>query len=1156
MRASRRLGAVASALTVPYVQKRGGVIPVSAEYYGMVLGREFATDAEAARHYFRSGWRDGIVPHPLLDVPAARFSVRAALRLRNQLAALAAGRSHGEALGAPSRMTTRDQLAKVFPAIGPRPDRWFEEVLRHPEKRNAVVVNIGGFRLNWRDFASACRVLTAASATVVEQGLIDERFYSAQVGGATPLSAFAALDDYLANGELDGRAPNPFFEAEWHLHADRVQRRTGRRINQLLAYIAEGEVGQTGPHFWGQRYRAELDSTVTADISPLGHFLRTASDTSLTPAAEGVTPVTVGQVREIAVGRVRDYHSALGRLTATGPVLAQHVDASRVAQVSGVLLVAVDARHLSDAAVTRLREDCERQQDADVTVVVIDDDGALERKVVDLHDTLAAVHVLDRLDGERFGGALRRAIEQHRPDAWTIWTPAQTWEPRFAQRTVSALAAHADVSVVGVVTETTSQPWLRSTDALWLEGLGGAGVAVRGTGPAARLPDTQQDFGVGVMAEILIREASVRCAVVEAPLVTYLAWRSSNYERRAGMNAARARHLIDLSTAPDRTAGVAVVIPTYEDWQFTVRAVRAALDNSSHPDFVVSVVDNGSRRPVSSLIAAVFAGDPRVLVRRMPRNTDFALGSNLGAAAVDSEHVVFLNNDTRVQEGWLSPLLDALDEGAAAAQPLLLYGDRTVQTAGTIFLGGISMPVHLLAGAHTIDVPISVEQYGFSALTAACMAVRRADLRALDGFDPHFVNGLEDVDFCLRLRRRSDAPLRVRTQSHVVHYESKTPGRGKHILDNRELFVARWRHALVDDLDDRRVLDGSDLEITGITWKRHGNGPLREGDIQLRRTPPIVNEAAPRLRWAIKIAATDNIDGDSWGDTYFAADLAAALERLGQTVVIDRRTSFVRPGMDDWDDVTLTLRGLLPFNPLPGAINLLWVISHPDDVTRGELESGFDRVYSAGAIWARRVHERWGIDVRPLLQATNAERFHPGVSRPEARDEILFVGRTRGMPRAIVRDVIAAGATPAVYGDDGWEQFIDARFIRGTLVPNLELPGKYGSARVVLNDHWADMAAHGFFSNRLFDAAAVGARVVSDHVEGLSDVFGEQVQTYQSTDDLRDLLMQDSPRWPTASELRALAARVVQEHSFEARARALLADALDVRAQRLKEPRL
>jgi len=148
--------------------------------------------------------------------------------------------------------------------------------------------------------------------------------------------------------------------------------------------------------------------------------------------------------------------------------------------------------------------------------------------------------------------------------------------------------------------------------------------------------------------------------------------------------------------------------------------------------------------------------------------------------------------------------------------------------------------------------------------------------------------------------------------------------------------------------------------------------------------------------------------------------------------------------------------------------------------------------------------------------------------------------------RPVVRDAVAAGADLTIFGD-GWGEFVDDAFVRADHLDNALVPAAYRGARVVLNDHWDDMARWGFYSNRLFDAVASGARVVSDPVAGLEQVFGPSVQTYRTVDELRALLEPGSTAWPDAATIAQNAARVAADHSFAARARVLLADVLDAR---------
>ena len=128
--------------------------------------------------------------------------------------------------------------------------------------------------------------------------------------------------------------------------------------------------------------------------------------------------------------------------------------------------------------------------------------------------------------------------------------------------------------------------------------------------------------------------------------------------------------------------------------------------------------------------------------------------------------------------------------------------------------------------------------------------------------------------------------------------------------------------------------------------------------------------------------------------------------------------------------------------------------------------------------------------------------------------------------------------------NQGYQQYLEPGQIRGEFVANDGLPAAYASAGVVLNDHWSDMAAEGFLSNRLFDAAATGARIVSDEAVGLRDVFGTDIRTYGHQSELCDLLSGDrGDIFPGRAARLALAARIAVEHSFDQRAGELIAEA-------------
>ncbi len=319
------------------------------------------------------------------------------------------------------------------------------------------------------------------------------------------------------------------------------------------------------------------------------------------------------------------------------------------------------------------------------------------------------------------------------------------------------------------------------------------------------------------------------------------------------------------------------------------------------------------------------------------------------------------------------------------------------------------------------------------------------------------------------------------------------------------------------------------------------NVPIRRFALTPRPgSAPTVTLTTPvdpaRLTWSIWTAVPYGRARRTWGDWHFATDLAQALRRRGQSVSVDHVESTHRVATGA-TDVVLALRGLQRFAPPPSAaVSLLWIISHPDAVTDAELQA-WDLVYAASRPWSALATERSGREVRPLLQCTDATAFHPDGERREPGEPVLFVAGARGL-RPIARDAVAAGVDLAVYGA-GWDDLLPAGVWRADHVDNNELPAAYRSAHVVLADHADAMRHNGFLANRLFDAAACGARVISDDIEGLDEVFGGLVRAYDTPQTLAALAATDEG-WPPPVEARALSDRVAAEHSFDARADELL----------------
>lgn len=370
--------------------------------------------------------------------------------------------------------------------------------------------------------------------------------------------------------------------------------------------------------------------------------------------------------------------------------------------------------------------------------------------------------------------------------------------------------------------------------------------------------------------------------------------------------------------SPDRARGrVSILVPTFEDWNMTIDAVRAALSGASTKDVEVLIIDNGSRPAVFRILVAAFLTEPRVTVIRSSTNTNFSGGMNIGIARSSGEFVLLLNNDAMLEPGWLPPLISALKNPAVkGVQSLLLYPRiERVQAAGTMFLGAGVIPWHFLAG-HPVEDALRTRDRRFHAITAAVMMLRASDLVDAQGFDEGYRNGYEDIDLCLRLLRDPRDHFTVAIDSRAYHPEGSSEGRSKHDTANRARFLARWGDRLPSPEGWRYTEIGLQL----VALRPHtfvDDVPVMLSDPQLVRPERTVRSGAgaglPCLRWTLCLSQADIPDE-------LVELVRSDLHTLGQEVV-----SFgggVRFA-DGLDDVLVAFNEGAPYTPRSATVNVL-----------------------------------------------------------------------------------------------------------------------------------------------------------------------------------------------------------------------------------------
>lgn len=351
----------------------------------------------------------------------------------------------------------------------------------------------------------------------------------------------------------------------------------------------------------------------------------------------------------------------------------------------------------------------------------------------------------------------------------------------------------------------------------------------------------------------------------------------------------------------------------------------------------------------------------------------------------------------------------------------------------------------------------------------------------------------------------------------------------------------------------RSALDSllKDEELRNELAGRYQRVVLREHTYGRRaeQLAGLLRRRAEALSFCIKIGAPNREVVQSWGDLHYARAMRRQLELRGHRCIIQ--------ALDEWDnaegltcDVAIHLKGLTPYETKPGQLNVLWNISHPGKLTAAECD-GYDLVLVASKRWADRLKNDTETPVFVMEQATDPEVFFPDYEPIHDR-ELVFVGNSRRVERRILRDLLPTGRDLAVWGGD-WEGLIDAKYVAGEFLPNRQVRKAYSSASIVLNDHWDDMREHGFVSNRIYDALACGALVVSDDLPELQENFGDAVVTYNSPEELRELV-EHYLASPQERQERGHLGRelVLEHHTFEHRIVELLGHVEEL----LEEPAL
>jgi GT2 family glycosyltransferase len=318
-------------------------------------------------------------------------------------------------------------------------------------------------------------------------------------------------------------------------------------------------------------------------------------------------------------------------------------------------------------------------------------------------------------------------------------------------------------------------------------------------------------FSGAEVYDLILRTTEQARAIVQVSRVLYHRRKGATPPEGAGAKRALQEHLARLHLPGEVKDGlqpgtyqvhlalpsrplVSIIIASKDHADMLARCLDS-IEKSTYRRYQIIIVENGSREQETFAYYRTLEGRPEVKVLRWQQPFNYAAINNYGVSQSAGEVLLFLNNDTQViNPDWLERMLEhGLRPGVGAVGAMLYYPDDTVQHGGMV-LPKSEGPVHL----HRFALRHSpgycnrlVTLQNVSAVTGACLLMRREVFDEVGGLDERFTLLYNDVDLCLQVRRKGY--LVVWTPfAQLYHFESVSRGYEGWVKEEGLLFAQKW----------------------------------------------------------------------------------------------------------------------------------------------------------------------------------------------------------------------------------------------------------------------------------------------------------------------------------------------------------------------------
>lgn len=271
---------------------------------------------------------------------------------------------------------------------------------------------------------------------------------------------------------------------------------------------------------------------------------------------------------------------------------------------------------------------------------------------------------------------------------------------------------------------------------------------------------------------------------------------------------------------------VSVVIPNKDHKEDLAKCIGSILDKSCYRNLEFVIVENNSTEPETfAYYKELSEAHENVRVVTYEGAFNYSKINNFGVAAARGEYLLLLNNDTEMTDGaCIGELLGyCMREDVGVVGAKLLYADGTIQHAGVV-LGFGGTAGHAFIGKGRYDTGymgriLCAQDY--SAVTAACMMVKRSVYEQVGGLTEELAVAFNDIDFCLKVRRAGKLVV-YNPYAELFHYESKSrgledsPEKVERFNGEAEILLSRWRDMIEQGdsyYNPNLTLDNSDFSL-------------------------------------------------------------------------------------------------------------------------------------------------------------------------------------------------------------------------------------------------------------------------------------------------------------------------------------------------------